>query len=106
MAFDSTGNLFVSDYNGNFITKFTPDGAGSVAVPEPSTFALLGAGLLTLLAGSMAWKVRQLRDFPQRGAAPHLSDRELPQETNPKSPRRVRPPVSSRKEPELERECL
>jgi hypothetical protein len=49
MAFDSTGNLFVSDYFGNYITKFAPDGTGSVfatGLSTPSGLAFDKAGNL------------------------------------------------------------
>ena len=62
IAFDSTGNLYVANYNNNVIEKFTPDGIGSVfattglhgpqfiaiQAPEPSPWVLLCFGLATL----------------------------------------------------------
>jgi hypothetical protein len=64
MAFDSAGNLYTANFEfGGYIEKLTPGGAGSVfatglsfplfiavQVPEPSTWALLGLAIPTVLA--------------------------------------------------------
>jgi sugar lactone lactonase YvrE len=67
LAFNSAGNLFVGVSNGNgsggYIAEFTPGGAANTfasgivepnglefqPVPEPSAFALIGAGALIFL---------------------------------------------------------
>lgn len=80
LAFGSAGNLYAANGRGSSISKITPDGVAmffagglsgpqglaftsdagqplSLPVPEPSSFALLGAGVLLLFA----WCRRTMR---------------------------------------------
>jgi hypothetical protein len=74
LAFDSAGNLYVSNQGGNTIRKFTPGGVGSLfantglsnptfmaftddaghpllTVPEPATWVMVGIGAFALVCG-------------------------------------------------------